>query len=127
VDQVTIQPDGKWDLHTKPEPLSKSNGVASDDDDDLIEVTKSGDSVRVSTPCAYGTPAAREPSSTAAMNLGSTSGKRPIAAVIDLTSSGDEDDEPLARPAKRQYNNGYGQPPGPSTSMYRPSSATYPR
>lgn len=113
---MTIQPSGKWELHNKPDHLSKSNGVASDDDDDLVEVTKSGDNVRMGTPRAYGTPIgaylsiSREPSTTssaAPRSAGSTSAKRPIQAVIDLTSSGDEEEEPVDRAPKRQFS-GYG-------------------
>jgi E3 SUMO-protein ligase PIAS1 len=89
------------------------NGVTSDSDDDIVEITKSGDSVRMGTPLAYKNPMAapsqsREPSGPP-KNQGSTSGKRPISAVIDLTSSGDEDEEPLVRAPKRQFGtNGYG-------------------
>ena len=131
VDQVTIQPSGKWELHVRLEPASKLNGVASsDDDDDIVEITKTGDSIRMSTPRTYGTPAGasapsiREASSSSAAprSQGSTSGKRPIAAVIDLTSSGDEDEEPLARQPKRQYT-GSGTTNGYITAnpAYRPN------
>jgi E3 SUMO-protein ligase PIAS1 len=112
VDQVTVQPDGKWELHTRKEnqPISKQNGFASDSDDsDIVEITKSGDSVRMSTHRASQTPVLGQlsrSSSIAARPSGSTSGKRP-AAVIDLTSSGDEDEEPLARAPKRQQTNGF--------------------
>ncbi|EHL01649.1 hypothetical protein M7I_2283 [Glarea lozoyensis 74030] len=55
-DQVTVQPDGKWQLHSKNDNPSQSNGVASDDDDDddLVEVTKNGDNVTMGTPQPYG-------------------------------------------------------------------------
>jgi E3 SUMO-protein ligase PIAS1 len=128
VDQVTILPDGKWELRARQEPVSKSNGFASDDDDDdLIEITKSGDSIRMSTPRTYDTPAlgssTREASSSSAAprGQGSTSGKRPIAAVIDLTSSGDEDEEPLARQPKRQFTGASGLES--STPAFRPNPA----
>lgn len=127
-DQVTIQPDGKWELHTKKETSvpARTNGVASDSDDDLVEITKSGDSVRTSTPQMFKTPSSalagrsREQSTASAppTQSGSTSGKRPIAAVIDLTSSGDEDEEPIARAPKRQLTNGYGTPS--NVPVYRP-------
>ncbi|KAL2067874.1 hypothetical protein VTL71DRAFT_15972 [Oculimacula yallundae] len=135
IDQVIIQPDGKWDLNDKkkdnPQPSRPSNGVASDSDDDLVEITKSGDSVRMGTPRV--TPAlptngtssyqSREQSSSSVPtrdSLGSTSGKRTISAVIDLTSSGDEDDEPVVRQPKRQFTgNGFGAP-STSTPVYRP-------
>jgi E3 SUMO-protein ligase PIAS1 len=126
VDQVTVQPDGKWELHNRREsqPISKQNGVASDSDDsDIVEITKSGDSVRMSTYRASQTPVLGQlsrSSSTAARPSGSMSGstssKRP-AAVIDLTSSGDEDEKPLARAPKRQQTNGF-QPM--SVPAYRP-------
>lgn len=130
VDQVTIQPDGRWELHAKQENKSRFNGNTSqiaggsDDDDDLIEITKSGDSVRMGTPRAYGTPLGglaqkvRDQSFSAppGSSGSNASGKRPISAVIDLTSSGDEDDEPLLPPTKRQ-NSAYGQP---SVPVYRP-------
>ena len=112
VDQVTIQPNGVWELHNKPNNTSRLNGVASDDDDDLIEITKSGDSVKMGTPRANGaetgTPISgqsqsREPSSSVAPRS-SLSLKRPPPVMIDLTSSGDEDDEPYQPPAKRQMS-----------------------
>lgn len=120
VDQVTIQPDAKWELHTRKEPVnpSRSNGVGSDsDDDDLIEITKEGSSIKMGAPRSNNTPVPSRLSGTPSTmlgqpsepNSGSTkSGKRPASAVIDLTSSGDEDDEPLA---KRPMN-GYGTKPG---------------
>jgi E3 SUMO-protein ligase PIAS1 len=137
-DQVIIQPDGKWNLNDKKAENTKQprrpNGVASDSEDDLVEITKEGGSVKMGAPqlskMANGvlSQASRELSS-ARESVGSTSSKRPISAVIDLTSSGDEDDEPITRPAKRQFNeNGYG---APSTSVpaYRPApppGVTYP-
>jgi E3 SUMO-protein ligase PIAS1 len=94
------------------------NGVASDSDDDIVEITKSGNSVKMGAPFSYkpplGTASQSRESSGPPKNLGSTSGKRPISAVIDLTSSGDEDDEPLVRAPKRQFvANGYGMSSAP--------------
>jgi E3 SUMO-protein ligase PIAS1 len=125
VDQVTIQPDGRWELHTKREPTTKSSGFASSDDDDLVEITQSGDSWRMGTPRSYSTPLGgppqrvreQSPPSAAQRSSGSISGKRPIAAVIDLTSSGDEDDEPLLPAPKRQFS-GYAEP---NLTVYRPA------
>ncbi|KAK2628582.1 hypothetical protein QTJ16_001685 [Diplocarpon rosae] len=137
IDQVIIQPDGKWELNDKkkekvPAQSSQTNGVASDSDDDLIEITKEGDSLRTSAPqpsnLQHGISShqSREQSS-ARESTGSTCGKRPISAVIDLTSSGDEDDTPISRLPKRQFNsNGYGGTE--NIPVFRPattSSATY--
>ncbi|KAH7321470.1 PINIT domain-containing protein [Rhexocercosporidium sp. MPI-PUGE-AT-0058] len=143
IGQVIIQPNGKWDLNEKKKDNVRqsrpSNGVASDSDDDLIEITKSGDSVRMGTPrigppipiSASSSRQSREQSSSsvpARDSMGSISGKRTISAVIDLTSSGDEDDEPIARQPKRQFTgNGFGAP-ATSAPVYRPppSSVAYP-
>jgi E3 SUMO-protein ligase PIAS1 len=125
IDQVVVQPDGKWDANAKKEVKSnhRSTGFSDDSDDDLVEVTRSGDSIRLSTPRTVGTPVGSFPgrprdvsssSSLPQMN-GSVSGKRTISAVIDLTSSGDEDEEPLAPTPKRANVNGFGSyPSGPA-------------
>jgi E3 SUMO-protein ligase PIAS1 len=139
VDQVTIQPDAKWELNNKkeqPSLNSRSNGVASDSDDDIVEITKSGDSVRMGLPSAYkpalGSHSQSRESSGTPKNLGSTSSKRPISAVIDLTSSGDEDEEPVRAP-KRQLNastntNGFSSLSNPPFSLpARPPNAFPPR
>jgi len=135
VDQVTVQPDGKWNIRKEPEQRGYQKGVAStsdDEDDDIVEITKSGDSVRMSTPRGFGqssTPyrEASTASSVPSRPPGSISGKRPISAVIDLTSSGDED-EPEDRAPKRQFS-GYAQQPLPP--VFRPSPSNpmngYPR
>jgi len=135
VDQVTIQPDGKWELNTKKEQSStpRLNGRASESDDDLIEITKSGDSFRMATPRAYKTPLSQQPSVSREASTSSvpprdsnSSGKRPIAAVIDLTSSGDEDEEPVTRAPKRQFtSNGYG--PQANIPVFRPAQSGQPR
>ena len=138
VDQVTIQPNAKWELNNRKEPASnsRSNGVASDSDDDIVEITKSGNSVRMGAPSAYkpalGGPSQSRESSGTPKNPGSTSSKRPISAVIDLTSSGDEDEEPIRAP-KRQFNastntNGFSSLPNPPFSLpARPPNAFPPR
>lgn len=122
VDQVTVQPDGKWDVNAKKDIKSnhRPSGFSDESDDDLVEVTKSGDSIRMSTPRNISTPLGSLPgrprdmsssSSVPQMN-GSVSGKRTIGAVIDLTSSGDEDEEPIAPTPKRANINGFGSYPG---------------
>jgi E3 SUMO-protein ligase PIAS1 len=131
IDQVTLQPDGKWELNAKKENMnnSRSSRFDSDSDDDLIEVTKTGDSVRMGTPQILKTPAnavfgqSREVSLGSTTPMGSTSGKRPIGDVIDLTSSGDEDEPPQARPAKRPFHGLNGAPP--SLPAYLPPPLPY--
>jgi E3 SUMO-protein ligase PIAS1 len=122
---VIIEPNGDW--HTKSSEDSsqgQTNGNSShqgtyddddDDDDDLVisEVNPIGHR-RVETP-KNGTPSVNTPgttgrdtSSAGPRGMGSISGKRPAAAIIDLTLSDDDDDDP-APPTKRQNTstNGY--------------------
>ncbi|EKJ71122.1 hypothetical protein FPSE_08628 [Fusarium pseudograminearum CS3096] len=121
---VTIEPNGDW--HTKSSEdgnQGQTNGNSSyqgtydddEDDDDLVisEVNPIGHR-RLETP-KNGTPsintpgtAGRDSSSAGPRGLASTSAKRPVAAIIDLTLSDDDDDEP-APPPKRQNTstNGY--------------------
>lgn len=88
IEKVDIEPSGEWRVIQEEE--SQPNGRASYDDDfdDLVEVTAPKPSVAPSpTPAASATPA---PHGT----------KRPQGAVIDLTLSDDEDEQP-PRPAVR--------------------------
>jgi len=109
VDQVTIEPNGKWSTTTgvgnTPRP---SNGQrSSSDDEDLIEIQEppqvtsvkrevSRDAGMISTPPI----SSREPSTSSGLATHS-SNKRPASQVVDLTFSSDEDDEPIRAP-KRQ-------------------------
>ncbi|GAP88522.2 putative zinc finger domain-containing MIZ-type [Rosellinia necatrix] len=119
VDQVTIEPDGRWTTQLN-EAAPKKSRVSSantniDIDDDISVVTDNatystggygGTPQPFSTPNrTFGgrTPSSREPSG--APRSGSK--KRPAAEVIDLTLSSDEDDVPITRPLKKQ-NMGHG-------------------
>lgn len=114
-------------MNTLATSTMKSNGYSDNsDDDDLVEITRSGDSVRTSTPQVLKTPASilggqsREQSTSSVPPNGSISNKRPIAEVIDLTSSGDEDEPPFVRPVKRQMSNINGYATPPSVPTFRP-------
>ncbi|KAL3425655.1 MIZ/SP-RING zinc finger [Phlyctema vagabunda] len=121
IDQVIIEPNGVWKSHEKekPEPQAHKGpreSISFDDDDEIVEVSKPGMG-KADNSLAYRTPnsvppipSSREQSTASSAQLkGSVSGKRTISDVIDLTSSGDEDDEPLARQPKRQFT-GFGVP-----------------
>jgi E3 SUMO-protein ligase PIAS1 len=119
---VTIEPNGEWHLKSIDDSSQgHTNGNSSyanafdDDDDDLVisEVNSIGhrrlETPKISTP-TISTPvtAGRDVSSSAGpRGIASTSAKRPMAAVIDLTLSDDDDD--LPPPPKRQNTsmNGY--------------------
>jgi E3 SUMO-protein ligase PIAS1 len=126
-DQVVVQPDGKWDVNSRKENALNPRGANfsdDSDDDDLIEITKNGESIRTATPqmlkqssISFERP--RDVSTSSLPSNASISSKRPHSAVIDLTSSGDEDEEPFAPAPKRLNVNGYGSP-FPPAHPYRP-------
>lgn len=115
VDQVNVEPNGTWSKFNKKaaSPPRFSSASGDDDDDDIIEIKGSRVIALRNGSTASGTPnsflpantppgSSREPSSSVGPHTKSN-GKRPASAVIDLTLS-DDDDAPIARPAKRmQY------------------------
>lgn len=117
VEQVTIEPDGKWQLptprserKTKPEP--DTSFLVDVDDDDLVIGQYSSRQSNTATPSraaySYSTPAqgsSREGTSSMPPRS-ATSNKRPATEVVDLTLS-DDDDDAAPPPTKRQ-NTGSG-------------------
>lgn len=120
-DQVTIEPNGVWSNNEKS--ASPLNGGPYSSDDDLIEIKDSrvtalkNPGTPVLSMRSMGTPTSVSREVSASLpgppRL-STSAKRPASAVIDLTLSDDEDEEPV-RPAKRQFT-GFDTP----QSMFAP-------
>ncbi|KAI9844097.1 MAG: SUMO ligase siz1 [Sclerophora amabilis] len=112
VDQVSIEPDGRWSHNTRPSSQSRDARDSSSnnlDDEDIVEIQDA----RVASLKKEATPvmssiartppsSSREPSSSTASRHQSTSNKRPAAKVIDLTLSDSDDDSEPPRPAKRQ-------------------------
>lgn len=133
VEQIIIEPDGKWAVNSKPDTSPKPNGASSgtDDDEDLVEIKD----MRVAslkeevpyTPLAMSrTPpsSSREPSIVSG-SMRSSNNKRPIGQVIDLTFSDDDEDEP-PRAAKRQQHSNialHSALDGDSRHGYAPASA----
>jgi E3 SUMO-protein ligase PIAS1 len=119
---VTIEPNGEWHLKsTDDSSQGHTNGDSSytnafdDDDDDLVisEVNSIGhrrlETPKISTPISTPVTAGRDVSSSAGpRGIASTSAKRPVAAVIDLTLSDDDDDDPPPPPKRQNTSmNGY--------------------
>lgn len=112
VDQVTIEPDGNWHQTSgmKVAPRSSNEKAeSSNDEDDLIEIQEPpgltnvkreaiGEHDLLQTPTGT---TSREQSSLSGVQPTISNNKRSSDAVVDLTLSSDEDDEPV-RPAKRQ-------------------------
>ncbi|KAL8923399.1 MAG: hypothetical protein Q9172_003148 [Xanthocarpia lactea] len=108
IDQVTVQPDGKWSLIClSPRPRRDSSG----DDEDLVEIK---DPPRVTAvkneitngPVSMRTPptSSREQSTTSSVPPPSTGTKRSVSAVIDLIS---DDEEEIRRPSKKPATPAY--------------------
>jgi E3 SUMO-protein ligase PIAS1 len=109
IDQVTVEPDGVWSSRTDSD-TTKLGGMtpASDDDDDLIEISEPGMPVVKQEPGPTNIALERTPAqsqsreaSTPSSAMRMSSKKRPISQVIDLTESGDEDEESPVPPPKR--------------------------
>ncbi|KAF7171269.1 hypothetical protein CNMCM5623_003639 [Aspergillus felis] len=112
VEQVIIEPDGKWSS-PKEDEFKGAGGVtpATEDEDELIEIKEPGivhvkqESLSASGLSLERTPAqSREPSATSSAARLSTN-KRSAAQVIDLTGSDDDGDLSPVRPAKRLASN----------------------
>lgn len=127
LDQVTVEPNGKWSTVPKVEETSFGNGsaIALGDDDDFVVVPQvDRRSQSTSTP-TYGnatySPAAHAHGHRASSTFEiprKPSGKRPISQVVtvDLTLSDDDDDEPPRPAQKPRLNSNYD-----SSSYQRPS------
>lgn len=108
VDQVTIEPNGKWSPPSEIHVTPKRNGVrtSSSDDDDLVEIKDMPRIAAVKTEQTQSSILAARtlPSSireeSAVRATGSTGGSKRTAQVIEISS--DEDEEEPARPTKRQ-------------------------
>ncbi|KAL9035327.1 MAG: hypothetical protein Q9214_006633 [Letrouitia sp. 1 TL-2023] len=108
VDQVAIEPDGKWSRISERSPTSEGGGFPNGDDDDLIEIKDmprvaavKSEAVSSASPFMRTPPASSREDSTSSTAPSSTGLKRSIGHVVDLTTSSDEEEEPQ-RPPKRQ-------------------------
>lgn len=109
VDQVTVEPDGRWHIDdAKPSSSNGNHGHDSDDDDDddddLIEISAPRSSTNtefVRTPSVVNTPDLAFPSP----SISQSSNKRKHAETIDLTGDDSDDDQPVRPPPKRSDTN----------------------
>ncbi|CAG8403183.1 unnamed protein product [Penicillium salamii] len=115
IDQVTVEPNGVWSSPTDSDATKpgRMTPTSEDDDDDLIEITEPGLPVVKQEPANQElglpnialerTPAQSKSrdTSTPSSVIRQSSKKRPLSQVIDLTESGDEEDDSPAPPAKR--------------------------
>jgi E3 SUMO-protein ligase PIAS1 len=97
VESVTIDAEARWSAAAEASN-SPMPDDSDDDDNDIVEIPDG-------RPAPFETLSSMTPVSSAARDSSvpagrSSSSKRPVSQVIDLTLSDDDDDEP-ARPAKR--------------------------
>ncbi|KAI5457881.1 PINIT domain-containing protein [Mariannaea sp. PMI_226] len=115
LEAVTIEPDGRWFIKKSDEDEKNDYGsqepdVDSLDDDDELEISQVNvlNNRHLETPknSAFNSSSpgsgSRATPSAGPRGTASTSAKRPAAAVIDLTLSSDDDEEPVERAPKRQ-------------------------
>jgi len=134
IDQVTIEPNGKWSQTSgnDPSPPRTSNGRASSDgDEDLVEIDDMPRVASVKTEIAREPGLMRTPpfssreQSTSSAPPPPSNNKRPASQVVDLTLSSDEDEGPI-RPAKRQVSHksssGLSRFPGLENVPLRPNA-----
>ncbi|KAK5162385.1 hypothetical protein LTR04_003898 [Oleoguttula sp. CCFEE 6159] len=119
IDQVTIEPDGRWSKNVATDGSANQNGAAHDDDgdeDDLVEIVDAVKTFKKENSTALPsyitqTPPLSSREASAATSSARTGNKRSSAAVIVI--SDDDDDEESVRPMKRQvpnYNTSYNTP-----------------
>jgi E3 SUMO-protein ligase PIAS1 len=120
VEQVAIDPNGRWTIPSSTPSADRKRKALpqikqdDDDDDDIAEIIALG-SNPIRTLSAPRASISRDPqsqllretpvSTSTPTPRSATSNKRPASqpAIIDLTLSSDEDNEPIARPSKRPY------------------------
>ena len=130
VDQVTIEPDGKWSTRSNAKsPRRSTNGHrSSDDEDDLVEIQEVPRIASIKTEASHEsgmlrTPptSSREPSTSSGAHS-SGSRKRPVAQVVDLTLS-DEDEDEVRLPKRRNNTGPPHEPPGLNGFAQMPTRA----
>ena len=124
IDQVVIEPNGKWAQTTSsaPSPPRTNGRTSSDGEDDLVEIQDMPRLAPVkkeatNEPGLMRTPpiSSREQSFSSVAAPIPASNKRSSGPIVDLILSSDEEDDP-PRPAKRQMTH------RPSSGLSRLSS-----
>ncbi|PHH80004.1 hypothetical protein CDD80_3133 [Ophiocordyceps camponoti-rufipedis] len=106
LESVTIEPNGRWRVHSSQDDQTNALEGSAFGDDDLVEISETiahGGGRKMETP-RNATPNIRTPVSNGSTSMprgaATFSAKRPASAVIDLTE--DSDEESVRAPHKRQ-------------------------
>ncbi|KAJ6145193.1 hypothetical protein N7470_009088 [Penicillium chermesinum] len=109
VDQVVVEPNGIWSA-PDPDPVKLGGGTpdTEEGDDDLVEISEPGmvpvkQEALPSSLLLERTPAQSREASTPTSAARFSSKKRPVAQVIDLTGSDEEDESPAPPREKTNY------------------------
>ncbi|KAL8918816.1 MAG: hypothetical protein Q9208_007154 [Pyrenodesmia sp. 3 TL-2023] len=106
VDQVTVEPDGKWSRIAESDASPQQSHDSSEDDEDLVEIKDTPRIAAVKSETNSGInlmgtpPASSREQSSSSVPPPSTGAKRSASAVIDLTSD-DDDEQGNPRSSKR--------------------------
>ncbi|MCJ1385911.1 SUMO ligase siz1 [Xylographa soralifera] len=122
VDQVIVEPDGRWSAVAQKDIPNRTNGTrsSSEEDDDIVEIQEprlaaiKDEALLTPSSMARTPPYSSREQSLSSAAPRSSSGKRSIGQVIDLTFSSDEEEQPPRGPKRQSTSN------GPSSSQ--PSS-----
>ena len=104
VDQVTVEPDGRWSMVPSNLPTKGRSTQLGNTDCDVVEIDGQSSEKRVTQP----TPSSRTPTTSSreasiTSNAKSSGSKRPHSVMIDLTLSSDDEEE-AKRETKRYVN-----------------------
>ncbi|MCJ1395256.1 SUMO ligase siz1 [Xylographa bjoerkii] len=114
VDQVTVEPDGRWYQVTQKENPNRTTGTrsSSEEDDDIVEIQEprlaaiKDEALLTPSSMARTPPYSSREQSLSSAAPRSSSGKRSIGQVIDLTFSSDEEEQPPRGPKRQSTSNG---------------------
>ncbi|KAL8651884.1 MAG: hypothetical protein Q9226_004509 [Calogaya cf. arnoldii] len=144
IDQVTVEPDGKWSRISEQAPPPRPGHDDSSDDEDLVEIKDPPRVTAVKNEMTNGafsmrTPptSSREQSTTSSVPPPSIGTKRSVSAVIDLTSDDDEEENRrsskkpatpayLTTPTYASSGNGRAQPTRDGLGSFGPYSGNPP-
>ena len=119
MDQVSVEQDGRWSSVAQKDIPDGTNGTrsSSEEDDDIVEIQEprlaaiKDEALLTPSSMAKTPPYSSREQSLSSAAPRSSSGKRSIGQVIDLTFSSDEEERPPRGP-KRQFTSN-----GPSRSQ----------
>ncbi|MCJ1323013.1 SUMO ligase siz1 [Xylographa vitiligo] len=114
VDQVIVEPNGRWSAVAQKDISNGKKGTrsSSEEDDDIVEIQEprlaaiKDEALLTPSSMARTPPCSSREQSLSSAAPRSSSGKRSIGQVIDLTFSSDEEEQPPRGPKRQSTSNG---------------------